>query len=123
MGSSTPVMIHLIRDVCVVNFNTASILEAAEIQHLGTQLYDLVDGQAHRKIILDFSKVKSLSSSALGILINLQKKIESIKGRIVICGLRKDLKRPFEIARIDRLFTFSDDEDQALAALGVSTSG
>ncbi len=123
MARSSSILIHLIRDVTVVNFNKPSILDMAEVQQIGEQLFELVDNQARKKIILDFSKVKSLSSSALGVLITLRHKADAIKGKVVVCSLRKELQRVFKISRFDKLFTFCDDEEQALATFGVTTAG
>jgi anti-anti-sigma factor len=105
--------------VTVANIEDASILDLAQVESLGQQLYDLVDTRNCRKLILDFTKVKFLSSSALGVLVNLQKKMTEIKGTLVICALRADLMRVFEITKLKKLFTFCDDETAALSVFGV----
>jgi anti-sigma B factor antagonist len=116
-------LIQPIRDVTVVTFSDASILDAAQVQQLGEDLYDLVDNRARRKLVLDFSNVKFLSSSALGVLITLRKKSEEIKGRLLLCSLRPELRKVFKITSLDKLFEFYDNEEKALNALGVSTMG
>jgi len=116
-------MIHSMRDVTVVNFEDSSILDAAQIEAIGKALYDLVDVRNIRKLILDFSKVQFLSSSALGVLITLRSKCEAARGTLVICGLRKDLMQVFEITNLKKLFTFRSDEEEALAVFGVTTAG
>lgn len=123
MPSSARLLIHPIRDVTIVNFNDTSILDTVHVEQIGEDLYDLVDRKARRKLILDFSKVQLLSSSALGVLITLRKKAEQIKGQVIICGLRKDLKKVFKITKLEKLFTFCDDEEQALARFGITTAG
>jgi len=116
-------MIHSMRDVTVVNFEDSSILDAAQIEAIGKALYDLVDVRNVRKLILDFSKVQFLSSSALGVLITLRNKSAAARGTLVICGLRKDLMQVFEITNLKKLFTFRSDEEEALAVFGVTTAG
>ena len=123
MASAARLLIHMIRDVTVVNFHDSSILDTVQVQQIGEELYDLVDSKARRKLILDFSKVQLLSSSALGVLITLRKKADQIKGQVVICGLRQDLRKIFKITNLERLFTFCDDEEQALNTFGVTTAG
>ncbi|KKL57020.1 hypothetical protein LCGC14_2239560, partial [marine sediment metagenome] len=78
-----------------------------------------VDEQAQRKLLLDFSRVKFLSSAMLGVLISLQKRSAGIKGRVVICGLRPELHKVFKITRLDKLFDFYDNETEALGSFGV----
>lgn len=119
MANAARLLIHAIRDVTVVNIEDVSILDLGQVESLGQQLYELVDDRNCRKLVLDFTKVKFLSSSALGVLVNLQKKTNGIKGTLVICALRAELMKVFEITKLKKLFTFCDDETAALATFGV----
>jgi len=112
-------VIQAIREVTVVNFEDSSILDTLQIETIGEALYDLVDNRNKKKIILDFSKVRFLSSSALGMLITLRKKSTAIKGQLAICAMRDDLRRVFTISRLDKLFDFYENEERALNAWGV----
>jgi len=123
MAAAARLLIHQMRDVTVVNLNDSSILDALQVEQIGEQLFDLVTARACKKIVIDFSKVKFLSSSALGILIRLRKEAESIKGKIIFCGLRKDLRQIFKITNLEKLFEFYDNEEKALNAFGVSSAG
>jgi len=116
-------MTHQMRDVTVVNLHDSSILDTQQVDELGEELNKLVDERACKKIVIDFSKVKFLSSSALGVLIRMQKKAREIKGRVILCGLKKELLQVFKITSLDKLFEFTDNEEQALAVFGVTTAG
>ncbi len=123
MPAPARLLIHPIRDVTIVNFNDASILDAVQVEQIGEQLYELVDRKGRKKLVLDFSNVKLLSSSALGVLITLRKKADQIRGQVVLCGVRKDLRKVFKITRLNKMFTFCDDEEKALATFGITTAG
>ena len=123
MPGPVKLLTHQMRDVTVVNLNDFSILDAQQVEELGGELNHLVDDRACRKIVIDFTKVKFLSSSALGVLIRLQKKARDIKGSIALCGLRKELMQVFKITSLDKLFDFYETEEQALSAFGVTTAG
>lgn len=123
MPGPTRLLIHPIREVLIVTFQDTSLLDSAQLESIGTELYDLVDNKARKRLILDFAKVQFMSSSALGVLITLRKKATAIKGDIVICGLRKDLMRVFEITNLVKMFTFKPNEEQALAHFGITTAG
>jgi len=123
MSNPARLLIHPIRDVVIVNFQDASILDTAQIERIGEELYDLVENKARRKLVLDLTKVQFLSSSALGILITLRKKATAIKGEVVICGLRKELMKVFEITSLTKMFTFVTNEEKALAHFGMTTAG
>ena len=66
MAGSGRLLIHPLRDVTVVNFGDASILDSQHVQDIGEELFALVDKQARRKIVIDFAKVRFLSSSGAG---------------------------------------------------------
>jgi anti-anti-sigma factor len=123
MAGSGRLFIHPVRDVTVVNLADASILDAQQVQQIGDELYELVDKQARRKIIIDFGKVRFLSSSALGVLITLRKKADQIKGKVVFCCLRDDLRKVFKITNLEKMFEFHDSEEKALGVFGVTTAG
>lgn len=117
--SAARLLIHPIRDVTIVNFQDASILDTAQIEGIGEELYDLIDNKGRKKLVLDFAKVQFLSSSALGVLLMLQKKATATKSQVVICSLRKDLMKVFELTKLSKLFTFAPDEEKALAHFGL----
>lgn len=123
MAGSGRLLIHPLRDVTVVNFADASILDAQQVQQIGQELFDLVDQQARRKIILDFENVRFLSSSALGVLITLRRKADAIKARVVFCNLRDDLRKVFKITNLEKMFEFYESEEKALSVFGVTTAG
>ena len=108
--------------VMVVTFTDSSILESAAIEQIAKDLYFLVDNQARQRIILDFSKVKSLSSQGLGILINMKKKLTDIKGRLALCGVRPEIKKLFNLTGLEKEFDFHADDRSALSAWKVNVS-
>ncbi|HVP09934.1 MAG TPA: STAS domain-containing protein [Phycisphaerae bacterium] len=105
--------------VLVVTFTDSSILDTGVIEQIGKDLYQLTDEQCRQKLILDFSNVKFLSSQALGILLMLHKKAAAIKGEVVLCALRPELKKIFTITSLDKVFKFFPDDVGALASFGV----
>lgn len=116
-------MIHSIRNVTIVNVDVAKILDAMQVEQIGEELYDLVDNRNCKKMVIDFSKVRLLSSSALGMLLTLRKKVDAIKGKVVFCGMRDELTKVFKLTKLDRMFTFCANEDQALEQFGVTAAG
>ena len=123
MADSARLLIHSIHGVTIATFQDISILDTVQVEQIGEDLYELVDTRDCKKLVLDFSTVRFLSSSALGVLITLQKKAKAIKGQIVLCGLRNDLRKVFQITRLEKMFTFCRTEEEALATFGVTTGG
>ena len=119
--AASGLVISQIKDAAIVSFRDSSILDGQAVDAIAKKLYALVDEQAHRKIILEFDFVRFLSSSMLGVLIALQKKSKAIKGRFVIASLREDLRKVFQITRLDKILEFADSEATALKMLDVKT--
>lgn len=115
-------LVSQMHGVTVVNFRHTSILDAAAIEVIRKELCALIDEQARRKVILDFAHVKFLSSTMLGVLIDLHKKSRLIDGKIVVCGLRPQLYKVCKIMNLHKLLEFADDEEQALNSFDVFTN-
>lgn len=108
-------MIQKYKDVTVVNFQNATVLDSANIEALGQSLLDLVQKQDTKQMILDFSAVKFMSSQAIGVLIQLKKATDAVKGVIVIVGIRPELFKVFKLTNLHKVFKFHDELDKALA--------
>jgi anti-sigma B factor antagonist len=101
--------------VTLVNFVDRKILDAANIQELGEELFNLVEHDGHKNVLLDFSNVEFLSSAALNKLIILDKKVKSKSGQLKLCNLMPEIREVFVITRLNQLFEIEDTKDSALA--------
>ena len=103
-------------EVAVVRFRDQKILDDLNIQELGQELFGLVEGENRSKLLLNFSGVDFLSSSALGKLITLDKKVKAAGGMLKLCRIRPEIYEVFAITKLNRLFDIKDEEADALAA-------
>ncbi len=103
-------------DVTVVRFQDRKIIDEAAIQELGSELFQLVDHEGVRKLLLNFSRVEFLSSAALGKLIMLDKKVKAQKGKLKLSNIAKGIYDVFEITRLNKVFDIKTDEADALEA-------
>ena len=55
----------VVGDVTVVGFLDKKILDAANIQELGDELFTLVEEESRKNLLLNFTNVEFLSSAAL----------------------------------------------------------
>ena len=117
-ATDTGLVTTTVQEITVVNFEASAVLDATTIGAIGAELYSLVDVQARRKMLLDFTQVKFLSSQMLGVLINLHKKLAAIEGRVILCGLKPDLMKVFSIMKLDKILTIVESEREGLQLLG-----
>ncbi|NBO92647.1 MAG: anti-sigma factor antagonist [Planctomycetia bacterium] len=103
-----------IGDVTVVNFVDKKILDEQNIQIIGDELTSLVDVQGSKKILLNFSNVEYLSSAALGKLITLNKKLQQVAGKLILCHINDSIIEVFEITKLDKFFKIKKDETEGL---------
>ena len=103
-------------DVTVVRLRDQRITEDRKIDQLAQELYDLVETENRRKLLVSLSSVDFLSSAALGKLITLDKKATARGGVLKLSNICPNLSQLFSVTRLDRLFDIEKDEALALAA-------
>jgi anti-sigma B factor antagonist len=118
MSQPAKLVIQNIGDVTIVSLEEARLLDAFQIEQMGKELYRLVDDMDRKKLVLDFTKVQFLASTAVGVMVNLRNKSVAAKGQLIICGMKPQLKKVFEIMNLTKIFTFCADEKAAMKTLG-----
>jgi anti-sigma B factor antagonist len=116
MAEYRRVEIREVGDVTVVRFRDHKIIEDISIQELGQELFQLVEKDQRKKLLLNFTGVDFLSSAALGKLITLDKKMKAAQGILKFCSIRPEIYEVFAITKLNRLFDIKDEEAGALAA-------
>jgi len=118
---SSGLVISQIHGVTVATFREQALLDGPVLDAAASELYALVDDQARRRVVVDFTLVRFLSSQAVGVMIQLRQKARAIDGRVVLCGLQPNLSRIFEIMNLQKVLEFAPDEEHALNLMGVYT--
>lgn len=103
-----------IGSVTVARFIDKKILDEANIELVGRELFALVDSDRRVQIVLDFNLVEYLSSAALGKLITMHKKVLSAGGKLRLCNIHKDILEVFQLTRLDQVLTLCKTLDDAL---------
>lgn len=99
----------------VVEFQTESLMGPLELERIGQSLYRLVEDDGHRRLLLDFGRVKYISSQAIGIILTLNKKLSQHKGAVlVLCGANPQLLNLLKITRLDKILTIKATQADVL---------
>src|SRR5262245_3752151 len=93
-----------IGEVTVVTFVDRKILDEKIIPIIGQQLLALVDELGKKLVVLNFSNVEYYSSAAAGKLITLNRHLQGVGGRLVLCNIRPEIYEHFEMTKLDRFF-------------------
>ena len=103
--------------VTVVELTPKKILGEMSIMQIGQQLYALAAGSASPRMALDFTNVAHMSSSALGVLITLHKRVREKGGRMVLCNIQPAIYEIFAITRLNEIFSIQANRQEAILAL------
>lgn len=114
---SEDIRIEETRGASVVTLG-GKILDPFYIEWLSERLQDLASSQPSPKIVLDFSEVSHLSSSALGMLTTLHQATAAADGKLVLCSIQPAIAEIFKITRLDEVLTIEPDLDQAIRVVG-----
>ncbi|MHB8899591.1 MAG: STAS domain-containing protein [Thermoguttaceae bacterium] len=106
-------------DVCEVGEVTivrlrASELDETKLQRLNREWGRLAEEPGRQRLVIDLETVGFLTSTGIGALIALKKKIQAGSGILKLCGLHPDIRSLFAITQVDRLFDIQDTADEAV---------
>ena len=104
-------------DVTVVELTDRKILDEVNISRISERLQGLVAKAENPKFVLDFSNVVHMSSSALGMLITLHKRVREKKGQLRLSGIQPTIYEVFVITRLNEIFEIAESVEEALKTL------
>ena len=101
----------------VVSFNDRKMLDEVSITQIGDQLSSLIAEPGTPKLVLDFTNVSHMSSSALGMLITLHKRIRDKNGQLRLCCIQPAIFEVFVITRLNEILKISNSPAEAVETL------
>jgi anti-anti-sigma factor len=107
--------VQTVQRTAVVNFQDAEILfEEGAVHAVGRELHRLIEDEGHTRLVVNFAGVRYLPTEVLASLAGLQRKVDPVRGSIVLCGLDPLLRDMVRICHLDRVFEICGDEAEAL---------
>ena len=90
------------------------ILDESTINDISDSLFAVVEEHLPVKMLLNFSQVQHLSSSALGTLVRLNKRIQDTQGEFKLCRIHPSLREIFVITKLNKILDIHDEAATAL---------
>jgi anti-anti-sigma factor len=103
-------------DVRIIFLDEARLVDPLAIDQCYREILDELGKTQERQVLLHFGRVAFLSSSALGILIRINKKCKEFKTALKLCNIAPDIFQVFKITGLDKVFDIRPDASDALAA-------
>ena len=99
--------------ITVVELLDEDVLEEHVINEITEELFSVVVDGVRIRLVLSFARVKHLSSSALGALIRLNKRVAEVDGQLKLCDINPSLHEVFVITKLNKLFDICDTKEIA----------
>ncbi|MCR9217274.1 MAG: STAS domain-containing protein [Phycisphaerales bacterium] len=97
-----------------VEFVDRNILDEANIQRIGEEISEIIDGDARPKLLISFSNVDHLSSAALGTLITIHNRLKQKGGQLRLANIDPQIYEVFMITKLNKLFDIHESRDEAM---------
>ena len=91
----------------IITFNDESILEEGQIKKLESAIVPLINENDKGELALDFCNVQFMSSSVLGLLVKIHKKVCEIGGDLKLWNINPGIYKVFEITNLNKIFDIS----------------
>ena len=103
--------------IVIAMLTDEKILDEDQLQGLEGSFLPLIQKTTGIQLIIDFSNVKFLTSSVLGLLIRISKKVYETEGTLRLCSIDSKILEVFRITRLDKIFEIHSDVDDAMIGL------
>jgi anti-sigma B factor antagonist len=111
------ISVEYAENATIATFTAQSILEEKDIQALQKSIIPVIEQAERINLILDFCNVRFLSSSVLGLLIRISKKIYERDGQLRLCNINPKIHKVFKITRLTKIFDIYKDTEDAVESL------
>ena len=105
------------QQVLIVRISRKRITDEDNVDQFGESLADLVDNEGVRRMLMDVEELEYVTSSVLGKLILVHRKLDRVGGLLVFCNVGPDLDEILEATRLTTLFHIAPDAEAGRAML------
>ena len=118
MPGITNIVVQKLSGITLVTIQNARLLESSELASMGLELTRVVDQDDCGKLVLDFSKVQFLASAGIGVITTVHAKCKATGCAMILCGVRREMMKVFEIMGLLKVLRFAPDQAEALKQFG-----
>ena len=103
-----------VNDIIVVNLQ--GDLDAFTVQRVKTQLTQFIEN-GYRKIVVNFSRVRYINSTSIGVLIGRLRELKKYHGELALAELSDRVNRVITLVGGKKLFNIFNTESEAINTL------
>ena len=118
MAAPVRIQVNDADGIKIVRFNDQQLFDERTVREVSEQIaISLPSDGTPIRLVIDFSEVNLISSSALSKLILIQRRIDATRGKLRLCELSPILQQVFRTSNLDRLFAIDRDLRTSIEAL------
>ena len=114
------ISVEYCENATIITLTDEKILEEKDIRALQESIMSVIEQVERINLILDFRNVQFLSSTALGLLIKISKRVYEHDGQLRLCNIRPKIHEIFKITRLTKVFDIYRDLESATESLSKS---
>ncbi len=99
----------------VVVVELLSELDRLSVLSIKTQLRVLVTKKKKNKFIINFNKIDHINSTIIGALVGIQHLVRERGGDLVLCDVKPNIRRTFDLIGASKILNIHDTEEEALS--------
>ncbi len=103
--------------VTIVGFTLSSLTEESNIDQVGQELFSLVEQFDCRRLVVSLRGVIYITSSGLGKLITLHRKMHRLKGQVAYCEVEPVVEDILKTSRLFNYFVITPDVQSAVESV------
>lgn len=100
-----------------VDFAVAEVLDISVSNRIGTQMQEVVDRGDVTNLVVDFRRIKLMTSSMIGELIKLRSLCEEAKVQLYFCNLSNELAGLLKKLKLDKSFKIYATREHVVKAI------
>jgi anti-sigma B factor antagonist len=99
--------------ILTIHIQDDRLVDPAQLTRLFDDINAALGKSDEDRVIVDFTPVGFMASSALGKLIQLNKKATEFKAKLKLCGINAQIYEVFKITKLHKVFDIEKDEAAA----------
>lgn len=111
----TRVVAQITSDHAVVHFISTHVRDPGDAQKIADEIEQIASNYKISVLIVNFSRLKQLTSAFLSKLITLNKSLRKLGIQLRVCGMSREVERGFRISKLQKIIPSFATEDEAMA--------
>jgi len=113
--SKSRIIADVAQDQAVVYFTSPHVRDLGDVQKIASEIEELAYNYNLKLIVINFRKLKQMTSAFLSRLIALNKSLRQLNIKLHLCCMNPQVERAFRICKLHKVMPLFKTEEKALS--------